>query len=164
MKFIYTILILGILAVVAIPKLSKTEEPTTYKVTVPDVLMPNTGNVNNYSSATRIAPFAIETSAGANYFVKLKDVYSDQTVMEFFIRGGEKISTKVPLGTYQIVYASGDKWYGYSYLFGEKTSYSKTDQNFNFKQTYNGVSGYTITLYRVSNGNLTTSYLNPSQF
>lgn len=126
--------------------------------------MPHTGNVNNYTTGESIAPLVIETSAGTNYFVKLKDIYFNQTVMEFFIRGGDRISTKVPLGIYQITYASGKKWYGYTNLFGSDTSYSKTDQNFNFKHTYQGVSGYTITLYQVSNGNLSTSRLSPSQF
>lgn len=164
MKLIFTIIIIGILAAVAIPKLNKQHEPRVQQATVAEVTMPYTGEVNNFSAEERIAPFNIETSTGVNYFVKLKDVYSNQTVIEFFIRGGDRISTKVPLGTYQIVYASGKKWYGYNHLFGKNTSYSKTDQNFNFKQTYNGVSGYTITLYQVQNGNLSTSHLNPSQF
>ena len=169
MKLLFTIVILGILAAVAIPKLVETSDNARVKLnveksSVPEVELPYTGNVNNYSSETKIAPFAIETSGGANYFVKLKDIYSNQTVMEFFIRGGERISTKVPLGTYQITYASGKKWYGYNNLFGSDTSYNKTDQNFNFKQTSQGVSGYTITLYQVSNGNLSTSRLSPSEF
>ena len=164
MKLLLTIVILGILAAVVIPKLDKEQAQSVQKASLQEIAMPYTGTVNNYARGERIAPFAIETSAGSNYFVKLKDIYSNQTVMEFFIRGGDKISTKVPLGTYQITYASGKKWYGYNNLFGNDTSYSKTDQDFNFKQTYQGVSGYTITLYQVSNGNLSTSRLSPSQF
>lgn len=126
--------------------------------------IPQTKVVNDFSKTKKIAPFTIETSSGMNYFVKLKDAYSNQTIMEFFIKGRDKISIKVPLGTYKIVYASGEKWYGYSKLFGDGTIYTKTDQDFTFQETYQGVSGYTITLYRVSNGNLRTSYINKSQF
>ena len=164
MKFLFSVVILGVLAAVIIPKLDKGQESRVEKTSLIEMAMPYTGNVNNYARGQSIAPFAIETSAGANYFVKLKDAYSGQTVMEFFIRGGDEISTKVPLGTYQVTYASGKKWYGYDNLFGSDTSYSKTDQDFNFKQTYQGVSGYTITLYQVANGNLRTSRLSPSQF
>jgi len=84
--------------------------------------------------------------------------------MEFFIRGGDKISIKVPLGRYKVVYASGKKWYGHNKLFGNRTIYTKTDQDFIFRETYQGVSGYAITLYRVSNGNLRTSRINKSEF
>ena len=164
MKWIFTIVILGILAAVALPKFSNQQSTRVTKPTIPAVAMPYTGLVNNYSNKKSIAPFVIETSTGSNYYVKLKDIYSNQTIIEFFIRGGEQISTKVPLGSYQVVYASGSQWYGYHYLFGNNTSYNKTDKSFDFKQTYNGVSGYTITLYQVSNGNLSTSQLNPNQF
>lgn len=134
------------------------------EIVLDEMPMPYNGRINSYTNSQRIAPFTIKTSHGDNYFVKLKDVYSNSTVIDIFIRGGQTVETKVPLGTYKIVYASGDKWYGEKHLFGKNTSYSKTDQNLNFTQTYNGVSGYTISLYRVANGNLRTSGLNPSEF
>ena len=36
-----------------------------------------------------------------------------------------QLELKVPLGTFEIRYASGKQWYGYNYLFGDDTSYSK---------------------------------------
>ena len=140
---------------------NKTQKP---KIVYNEVQMPYNGDSRVYTNSKRIAPFTIKTSGSDSYFVKLKDVYSNQTVRDIFISGGNTVETTVPLGTYRIEYATGEKWYGYNYLFGEKTGYSKTDQSLNFRQDYNGVSGYTISLYKVSNGNLSTSYLNPSNF
>lgn len=140
---------------------NKSEKP---KIVYDEVQMPYNGESRVYTSSERIAPFTIKTSGSDSYFVKLKDVYTNETVMDIFVRGGNTVETDVPLGTYRIEYATGERWYGYQHLFGERTGYSKTDQSLNFRQDYNGVSGFTISLYKVANGNLQTSYLNPSNF
>ncbi|MCD6250195.1 MAG: hypothetical protein J7J98_07700 [candidate division Zixibacteria bacterium] len=130
----------------------------------PEVTMPYNGEIQMYTNGEQIAPLKIQTSRGANYLVKLVSAYSQKTAMTIFIRGGNTVSTEVPLGTYEIKYASGEKWYGYKHLFGPDTSYSKAEKTFTFKDTGYQISGYTITLYRVSNGNLRTSRISPSQF
>ncbi len=84
--------------------------------------------------------------------------------LTLFVRGGETEKIKVPLGTYELRYASGDKWYGYEHLFGKNTSYSKADKTFTFQVQDNSVNGYTVTLYRVANGNLRTSRIGKADF
>jgi len=84
--------------------------------------------------------------------------------MMIFVRGGESIKTKVPLGEYEITYASGKIWYGYENLFGSETHYSKADEKFSFEKIDNKISGYTITLYPVIGGTLATEDINKSQF
>jgi len=126
--------------------------------------MPYSGQEQKFVNDESVAPLTIQTSAGANYLVKIVDYYSKSDVMTIFIKGGDTIRTKVPLGTFEIRYASGKQWYGYNYLFGDDTSYSKADQSFDFRNTGYQITGYTLTLYRVSNGNLRTSYMNPSEF
>ena len=74
------------------------------------------------------------------------------------------MEVEVPLGTYEVRYASGESWYGYEYLFGPGTSYSKADKTFTFKVVGNQISGFTITLYKVSHGNLHTSTISPTEF
>ena len=74
------------------------------------------------------------------------------------------MKVKVPFGTYEVRYASGDTWYGYEYLFGPETSYSKADKAFTFEFDGNQISGYTITLYKVTNGNLSTKKIRPNEF
>lgn len=130
----------------------------------PEVALPYSGSSKIYSNGERVAPLKIQTAQGANYLVKLVSLYSQQPVMTVFVQGGNTVSTEVPLGTYEIKYASGVKWYGYEHLFGPDTGYSKAESLFTFKDTGNQISGYTITLYRVSNGNLRTSTINPEQF
>ena len=127
--------------------------------------IPSNGAIQAFSSESRVAPLKIETTQGANYLVKLVSIHSQKPVMTVFIRGGNTVTTKVPLGSYTIKYASGNsQWYGYKLLFGKKTQYSKADTTFTFENTGYQISGYTISLYRVSNGNLSTSSIDPSAF
>jgi len=91
----------------------------------PEVSMPYNGSTQIYTNSERVAPFEIQTSSGANYLVKLVAAYSQEPVMTIFIKGGNTISAEVPLGTYEVKYASGIKWYGYVHYFGPETNYSK---------------------------------------
>lgn len=98
------------------------------------------------------------------YLVKLADYKSGDTVMNVFVRSGSTIEADVPLGTYEVRYACGKKWYGYEYLFGPDTLYSKADKLFDFKMEGNQVRGYTITLFKVADGNLRTSSIGAADF
>lgn len=140
---------------------SKSEKVTQ---SYPEITMPYNGSTQIYTNSERIAPLTIETSLGSNYLVKLVSKYSGETVMTIFVVGGNTVSTDVPLGSYEIKYATGDKWFGYKYLFGDKTGYSKASKSFVFENTGYQVTGYTISLYRVANGNLRTSKISSSQF
>lgn len=135
-----------------------------FSLTLPKVAMPRSGAEQHYSKNKKIAPFKIKTSYGSNYLVKLVSAYSQDTIMTIFVKGGDTVTTKVPLGTYVVKYATGKEWYGYKHLFGKETGYSKADTSFTFENTGYQISGYTITLYRVSNGNLSTTAIDPTQF
>jgi hypothetical protein len=126
--------------------------------------LPYSGNVQSYTSAEKIAPFEINAAKGTNHLVKLVDAYTKAPVMTIFVRSGTTVSIAVPLGTYEVRYASGTSWYGYDYLFGPDTAYSKADRTFRFEVFGNQVSGFTITLYKVANGNLQTSAIRASEF
>ena len=125
---------------------------------------PYNGKIRKWVSTPSVAPLSINTSAGSNYLVKLVDAFSGEDVMDIFIHGGSNIEVKVPLGNYHIKYASGENWYGYQHFFGPETGYSKAESVFRFKDTGYQVTGYTLTLYRVTNGNLRTKGINKSQF
>ena len=125
--------------------------------------LPRSGLYRYDGRDSRIAPLRIITSRGDNYYVKAVPRGGGAPVC-IFIRGGDTIDVDVPLGDYTIKYACGDKWYGEDLLFGNRTSYSKADSPFSFKRTYDGVSGYTLTLYKVQNGNLRTSTIDASSF
>lgn len=84
--------------------------------------------------------------------------------MTAYIVGGQYFETKMPLGTYEIRYASGDVWYGEKHLFGPSTSYAKADELFNFRYERGGYAGYTIELIMQAHGNLRTQSIGPAAF
>ena len=110
------------------------------------------------------APFEIKAGQGSHFLVKLVHVGTNQPAMTIFVRSGETVEAEVPLGTFEVRYASGDTWYGDDLLFGPKTSYSKADTVFTFEIVGNQVQGFTITLYTVANGNLKTKEIGASEF
>lgn len=125
---------------------------------------PESGRVRRHSYGSGEAPLRIETRSGAHYILKMVDATTGQDVLDVFIQGGNSVDIDVPFGSYIVRYASGDVWYGYHDLFGPETSYSQADQRFVFERIGNQVSGYTITLYRVHNGNLRTKNISAHDF
>lgn len=130
--------------------------------------LPKLGAVQSYATQEPIAPFEIRSSPGTNYLVKLVDAYSNKDVLSVFVHGGSPVTVKVPLGNYVVKYAAGQTWYGYEHLFGKQTAYSKAETTFEFQKevTTEGtrINGYTITLYTVHNGNLSTQHIQKDEF
>jgi hypothetical protein len=130
----------------------------------PEQVLPPHGKITWYSNGDPIAPLEIRSSRGSHYVVKVSDYDSERDVLSVFVHGGSTINLDVPLGTYCIKYASGDHWYGSTHLFGPETAYYKADSSFDFRVTGNQVSGYTLTLYKVEDGNLQTTQISPNEF
>jgi hypothetical protein len=124
----------------------------------------DTGIIRKPASNNGIAPLKIKVALGNNFFIKVVDLRTENEVQVMFIKGGESINTKVPLGTYVIKYAVGKTWYGEQLRFGPKTSYLKADKNFIFDRQGNKTRGYTVELIVQPHGNLKTSPLDPSNF
>ena len=125
---------------------------------------PRHGEVMMFTRKPRMAPLEIQTSPGSHYLLKLTDAQSGQKVMTVFVRGGQPLRLHVPLGDYVFKYATGNTWHGYQGLFGPATIYSKARQPFSFRIEGNRISGYTVTLYKVSNGNLKPQPIQPHEF
>ena len=85
-----------------------------------------------------------------------------------YVKGGTTVEVEVPFGTYTMRYATGTIWYGYEYLFGPDTFYAQADETFVFERerTVDGwsISGFTVTLYPVTGGNLSTTRMRASEF
>ncbi|MBN2106127.1 MAG: J domain-containing protein [Deltaproteobacteria bacterium] len=126
--------------------------------------MPDSGDIRAYTNLKRIAPFEIKADQGNHYLLKIVDQHTKKQVLTVFVRSGTTVNVDVPLGTFEIKYASGETWYGYEYLFGPETSYSKADKAFTFKKEGDHISGYTITLYKVTRGNLHTYKISQTDF
>ncbi len=127
--------------------------------------LPQTGD-NNASFSRGVAPLNIKTSAGGgyHYFVKLVNTTNNQELGSYFIRSGGVLDIEVPVGIYEIKYATGKQWYGVNYLFGPETVYSKAESTFNFSFDGYQYNGYTVELIMQQNGNLRTSGIQPNQW
>lgn len=108
------------------------EPPRKPAFNEPKLVLPATGFVKRHTNKSAEAPLQIKTSSGANYLVRLEDLASGKNAMEVFVRGGTTVEVKVPLGTYQLKYASGQNWYGTTHRFGPETAYNKADTPFRF--------------------------------
>ncbi len=126
--------------------------------------LPFSGRVRFFGDGRRIAPFQIKASYGEHYLLKLVSVTTGESVLDVFVRSGTTVEIEVPLGDFEVRYASGTTWYGYERLFGPETSYSKADKPFSFWFEGDQIRGYTITLYKVANGNLHTKAIDPKDF
>lgn len=130
----------------------------------PEQPLPNPGRIQWYSAGDPVAPLEIKSPAGSHYLVKLSGYYSGKDVLSVFVHGGRTVALDVPLGTYSIKYASGERWYGPEHLFGPDTVYSKAESSFEFRRVGDQISGYTLTLHKVLHGNLHTSTISPEEF
>lgn len=143
-----------------VPARQKTAVPA---FTEPSQPLPNSGQTGAGQSGP--APLRIMTrNDGYHYLVKITSPGSTEPISEFFIRGGESVETQVPLGTYELKYASGKTWFGPVHLFGPETRYSKAESLFEFVDNGDHISGYTVELYTQTNGNLRTAGIPASQF
>jgi len=110
------------------------------------------------------AGFQLITSPGAGYYVKLVDLASGAAVLTAFVRGGEAFETEVPLGDFELRYASGEVWYGEQHLFGAQTSYAKADDTLRFYIEGNVINGNAIELIPSIGGTLERVPIDPSAF
>jgi hypothetical protein len=145
-------------------QIATTQQPATI-IEHPEQPLPQTGT-NNARFNDGVAPLTIRTSTngGYHYLVKLVNLFNNNSIGSYFIRSGDSLDLKIPLGTYEIRYATGTKWQGLDYLFGSETIYSKADSTFNFSFDGYRYTGYTVELILQQNGNLRTSSMEASQF
>lgn len=136
----------------------------------PECALPYNGIFSIETTNKCVAKFVVHASQLDNYYMKLEDAFTKQCVLTLFIRAGTTAEIRVPLGSYIIKYASGDKWYGTEHLFGPRTSYSKAETIAKFTQKedtgtgYTTITGHSITLYKVTNGNLHTESISKNEF
>lgn len=120
---------------------------------------------NSYNgTGSRIAPFSVSVPKGSDYFIWLKEAGQGKDVLTAYIAGGTTFKTKAPLGAYELEYISGSDWYGKKYLFGIGTTIYKANKTWVFNKVGRRINGTSVTLQRVTNGNLSTSTLGKLEF
>ena len=139
-------------------------EPAKEEEVTPALPLPENGQIVYTNGEAGVAPLEIVTTGSSNYLIKLKKRYIGSDVMSFFVRGGSTVEVDVPLGTYDLYYATGQNWYGEEALFGEKTRYYKATEPFEFYEEDGYVNGWTVELFLQQNGNLETDTIDPEEF
>lgn len=125
---------------------------------------PSHGAILKNPSATKNAPLEIKTSGSGYYCFILERTGHSERYMVFFAHAGKTVKVNVPTGKYTLYYAYGNTWYGTDNLFGKDTVRKKCDTTLSFYKDSDGYSGYTLTLYPVSNGNMDTSIVKEADF
>jgi hypothetical protein len=111
------------------------------------------------------APFSVTTNPSDGfYLMKMTDAITGELVAMCFIHRGTTFEMEVPLGTYKFKFASGEKWYGYTHLFGPPTVYSCIQDSLTFSISGNQSKGHSVELIPRVGGNLDTETLNPSEW
>ena len=126
--------------------------------------LPKNGTIRSFAQGQRSAPLKVNTRGSDHYLIKLTRPGSTEAVMYLFIRAGQSAEIKVPLGTFEIKWATGAEWYGYKKKFGESTAYGKAGKLVSFEQTSTEFIGHQITLYPVPSGNLSTKTISADEF
>jgi hypothetical protein len=129
---------------------------------LPFIAQPVSGELRTFATRNRVANMTVKTTTGSDYLVRFYD--DGQMILSVYIRGGRTESFKVPLGTFELKFASGTQWHGYWDLFGPDTSYMKADDTFTFRRGDGWISTCTVTLYAVPGGNLGLSSIPPNEF
>jgi len=127
--------------------------------TEPELPLPEQGvtssNVFYFLDETK-APFKITTPSDGNYVMKIEDWNTKGVVATYFIRRSSTLSIELPLGSYKLKFAQGEKWYGEKHLFGPRTAYSYVPDKMIFYIDGDYVRGHRIELIPQVNGNLET--------
>ncbi len=131
--------------------------PLVAEAVTPGILYDYTGN-------EALAPLTVVTSPGEDYYVKLVYEGTNTAAIGIYVQGGVSNEVSIPLGRYEMRYASGTTWYGLTDLFGPETAYAKTLDVLDFHEEDGEYKGYTIELILQENGNLDTEALGPGDF
>jgi curved DNA-binding protein CbpA len=139
---------------------SSTTEGASPVFSEPEEPLPEKGGMLfSYSFVTNTgdtAPFKITTPSDGNYVMKIEDWNTKEFVAMYFIPRSSTLSTDLPLGSYRLKFAQGDKWYGTNYLFGPMTIYSYIPNKMDFYLSGDYAEGHEIELIPQINGNLET--------
>jgi hypothetical protein len=156
------------------PRPVRVEEPKP-------VLQPvtiKTGTIRTKIKGRTLAIFAVEAD-DSNYALRVIEKKANTEILKIFIASKQMFETKIPLGTYRILGARGDVWYGEQHLFGPSTSYfairkSKSngppgkslpgDDEFALSQTGNTINGLRIMLRSAVGGTITTDPISAGEF
>lgn len=132
--------------------------------TAPIVAFPATGMVGRTRPLTYPASFlkvSAPINSGDNYVVRLYDLGTTNPVQTVYVRAGDQVDVRVPVGSYTVRFAAGHDWRGVDHLFGSTGRVWEADSPMTFTATTRG----TITLQAGDDvGNFRGQTVSPSRF
>lgn len=109
----------------------------------------------NYSRTNAVAPFKFVSGRGSdNYYIKVYHYGSERLAATAFLRAGEETRFDVPLGSYELRWATGKDWYGPSKRFGRNTDYYKSYDLFRFTESNGYIKNWIVEFRLIKDGNL----------
>lgn len=111
-----------------------------------------------------VCPLGVEVRGDSAYYIYLEHIGFGGSDMSFMVSADSSVEVEVPLGEYNIFYATGDTWYGPDLKFGADTQFYQCDDTFLFYEDGQYYQGYTLELYLQDNGNLETDRIDASAF
>jgi len=125
--------------------------------------LPDSGQIQIFTNRELLAPLGIVGSLNKNAFFKFYDA-KENLVFTLFVRKNSSVNLKVPLGEYIVKYATGEEWYGFDKLFGFSTDTYEFTKKLLFYREGNILTGHTLELNGVINGNLPKKNITKSSF
>lgn len=126
---------------------------------------PPSGSVFWYTQINegQTAPLTIAAPQTGDSFhvVRVDQAGGGPTVALIPVRRGHTVKVDVPLGQYEMIFASGERWLGPEELFGITGEKRKAAKVFHFYRNGNEITGHNIDLTKRVGGNLETR---PSTF
>ena len=137
-----------------------TPRPTAKPTPTPAPTKAVSGTVFIVPRAECLAPFTVEAPTDYDCFVRLHYRSDPKRDVGIYVRAGDTASVDVPLGVYELYYATGLDWQGagakYNLVFGPDTQWHTSNETFRFYDDGEYYNGHTVTLYSVLNGNWST--------
>jgi hypothetical protein len=133
--------------------------------------------VDVYPGSTAPGEFTVINGSSRHAIAKVIDLQSDTKILSFAIHAGRRTKiTAIPDGTYNVIFAFGERVYVRSDRFEKPRGFSKFDRPFTFatkttaRETEEGTLYTTsatvleVTLTPVIGGNITTSSISQQEF
>lgn len=128
-------------------------------------IRPENGTIFKRSIYEGLAPLEVNAPTDSDCYVYLHDLKASGTTHDigFYVREDMSCEILVPLGTYEMYFATGDTWVSANadnnMVFGDDTVWNVSEDIFYFTDEEYYYSGYTVTLYSVYNGNMDTDVI-----
>lgn len=108
----------------------------------------NSLNLDSHSRERPASGYIFSSAAKGNFpqltltapqdkdaFIKLRNISTNRTILEFYVRAGDTVEVCAPQGVYNLSYGLGNTWFGLSETFGDDGIYAASDLPIDFSES-----------------------------